>query len=137
MKREHVLTGKVEWYLNVLALHPVGRDVLKILIPKLQEWYGFTEPRELNPRSGIKLTGGEFSLTGDGRNITGVSIDIFHNGFVVLAGLGPGLVCEMPDLGLHAGAAAVSAPQRKQPLVPWRGFLGLPALPPGLVSDHG
>ena len=84
MKIENVLSAKSIWFMDIAKLNPRGRNLYRVIVPLLVQWYGFKEPQEpFDERSGVRFLNGEFSPTQDGRDLTGVNLTIYFNGVVV------------------------------------------------------
>ena len=80
MKIETVLTAKALWFVDLKNLNPRGRNLFRLITPKLQEWFGFIPPTEFDEEKGVVFNGGEFSPSGTGNDMAGVSLTIYSNG---------------------------------------------------------
>lgn len=85
MKIETVISAKSLWYIELRNINPRGRNLDRIIVPKLQEWYGFTAPTEFDEEKGVKFMGGEFSPSERGDDITGIELTIYNNGIVAMS----------------------------------------------------
>jgi hypothetical protein len=83
MKIDSVISAKSLWFMNLRQLNPRGRNLYKVIIPQLVQWYGFIEPKEpYDENVGVQFLNGEFSPTQDGRSgdLAGVSVTLYFNG---------------------------------------------------------
>jgi hypothetical protein len=84
VKIENVISAKSSWFMDTRKLNPRGRNLYKVIIPQLVQWYGFTEPKEPYDENhlGVQFLNGEFSPTQDGRSgdLAGVSLTVYFNG---------------------------------------------------------
>lgn len=82
MKIETVISAKALWFVDLRYLSPRGRDVLKLITPRLQHWYGFATPKDFDQIKGVRFEAGEFSPSERADDMTGVSLTVYHNGLV-------------------------------------------------------
>jgi hypothetical protein len=82
---ETVVSAKTLWFLEMRNLNPRGRNLYKIIVPKLQQWYGFTAPEEFDEKKGVRFGAGEFSPSERGEDWTGIELTIFNDGFVAMS----------------------------------------------------
>jgi hypothetical protein len=85
VKIENIISAKSSWFMDVRKLNPRGRNLYKVIIPQLLQWYGFTAPKEpFDENAGVQFVNGEFSPSEDGRNgdLTGVSVTVYFNGLL-------------------------------------------------------
>jgi hypothetical protein len=82
MKVETVLSAKSIWLLEMRHLNPRGRNLYRLIGPRLNFLYGFKEPTELDEVKGVQYTGGEFSPSGSNADLTGVNLTIFNDGII-------------------------------------------------------
>jgi hypothetical protein len=86
MKIQNVISAKSLWFMDIRQLNPRGRNIYKVIIPQLVQWYGFTEPKEPYDENhlGVQFMNGEFSPTQDGRSgdLTGINLTVYFNGLL-------------------------------------------------------
>ena len=82
MKIETIISAKSIWLFDLRTINPRGRNLYRIIIPILQQWYGFVPPTEIEEEKGVRFAGGEFSPSGRGDDMTGVEIVIYNDGVV-------------------------------------------------------
>lgn len=82
MTIETILTARSLWYVDMRQLNPRGRNIFPLIAPLLQEWYGFTPPREHSLEKGVTFAGGEFSHSGQRADAIGIEVTFYHDGLV-------------------------------------------------------
>ena len=83
MRIETVLSAKALWWMDMLSLNPRGRNLYKIIGPRLTNWYGFSTPTEFDESKGVDYVGGEFSPSGKDGDDTGVLFTVYGDGIIV------------------------------------------------------
>lgn len=81
--KTQVLLAKSIWIINMRGVNPKGRNLSRVIVPKLKEWYGFEEPTEFDDQKGVKFTGGEVALSDNSQDTIGVNLTIYNDGTVV------------------------------------------------------
>jgi hypothetical protein len=82
---ETVISAKSLWFLELRNINPRGRNLYRIIAPKLQQWYGFVPPQEFDEEKGVRFTGGEFSPSERGDDLTGIELTVYQNGFLAMS----------------------------------------------------
>jgi hypothetical protein len=79
---ETVLAAKSIWFLELRNINPRDRNLYRVIVPKLEQWYGFKAPQEFEEEKGVRFSGGEFSPSDGGDDLTGIELVIYNNGVV-------------------------------------------------------
>ena len=82
MTIETVLSARSIWFMDMRGLNPRGRNLYRLIGPLLNQWYGFTEPKEFDENKGVRYREGEFSPSEKGTDMTGVAVTIYSDGMV-------------------------------------------------------
>jgi hypothetical protein len=82
MKVETVISARSIWLLEMRHLNPRGRNLYRLIGPRLYALYGFKEPSDFDEVKGVQYIGGEFSPSGSNNDLTGITVTVFNDGIV-------------------------------------------------------
>ena len=82
MKIETIISAKSIWLFDLRTINPRGRSLFRVIVPALQQWFGFVSPTEFDEEKGVRFAGGEFTPSGRGDDMTGVEIIVYNDGVV-------------------------------------------------------